>query len=112
MALCLLLLLLVDSFAMVPRKITKPGSIIPFRLTSILNRFSGLTLVSLYGPMHVPDGFKLALCDLPTEYGLLNLVAFLFRYLHLGFILVPHLKTRPQTHLMMHAILASTLQNS
>lgn len=112
MTLCLLLLLLVDSFAMVPRKITKPGSIIPFRLASILKRFSGLTLVSLYGPMHVPDGLKLAFCDLPSEYGLFDLVALLFRYLNLGFILAAHFQTRPQTHLMMHAILASTLQNS
>ena len=113
MTLCLLLLLLlVDSFAMVPSKITKPGSVIPFRFTSFLKRFFGLTLVSLYGLMHVPDGFKLAFCDLPTEYGLLYLVALLFRYLNLGLILAPHFQTRSQTHLMMHAILASTLQNS
>ena len=111
MALCLLLLF-VDSFAMVPREITKLGSIMHFRFNSFLKRFSGLTLVSLYGPMHILDGLKLALCDLPTEYGLLYLVALLFRYLNLGFILAAHFETRPQTHLMMHAILACTLQNS
>lgn len=97
---------------MVPRKITKLGSIIPLRFNSFLKRFSGLTLVSLYGPMHFPDGHKLSLCDLPTEYGLLYLVGLLFRYLNLWFILAPHFQTRPQTHLMVHAILASTLQNS
>jgi len=112
MTLCLLLLLLVDSFAMIPCKITKPGSVIPFRFASFLKRFFGLTLVSLYGPMHVPDGLKLAFCDFPTEYGLIYLVALLFRYLNLGFVLAAHFQTRPQTHLMMHAILASTLQNS
>jgi hypothetical protein len=62
--------------------------------------------------MHVLDGFKLAFCDLPTEYGLLYLVGLLFRYLNLGFILAPHFQTRPQTYLMAYAILASTLQNS
>ena len=62
--------------------------------------------------MHVLDGFKLAICDLATEYGLLYLVVLLFRYLNLGLVLTIHLQTRPQTHLMMLAILASPLENS
>jgi hypothetical protein len=45
--------------------------------------------------MHVLDGFKLAICDLATEYGLLYLVVLLFRYLNLGLVLAIHLQTRP-----------------
>ena len=62
--------------------------------------------------MHVLDGLKLALGDLATEYGFLYLVVLLFRYLNLGLVLAAHLQTRPQTHLVMLAILASPLENS
>jgi hypothetical protein len=107
-----LLLILIDSFTVIPRNITKRSSCITFSVNSFLLRFSGLPLVSLNGLMHVLDCLKLALSDLTTEYGLLYLVVLLFRYLNLGLFLATHLQSRPQTHLMMLAILACPLENS
>ena len=85
-----LLLILIDSFTVIPRNITKRSSCITFSVNSFLLRFSGLPLVSLYGLMHVLDCLKLALSDLTTEYGLLYLVVLLFRYLNLGLFLASH----------------------
>lgn len=67
---------------MIPSRIAKRGCIKSICFTCLFKLFCEIPLVSLYGSVHVLDGLKLAICDLSTEYGTLNLVVLLLRYLN------------------------------